>query len=175
MTLRRRDAISTIKNRYVIRSNKKRKNCPQHLLTQHTHDRESDGISAVEILIAISHRYRRQPIFPWWSVEVRGKKREREKYSRRASQFRDCDSWSWKWAAASFPGRENESLGTTSIMAIPALAIPCVGQKGAQGQVENQCPFPLALLRVALSRCFGWDERYLLYDIKEGSGEIWEE
>lgn len=52
-------------------------------------------------------------------------------------------------------------------MAIPALAIPCVGQKGAQGQVENQCPFSLALLRVALSRCFGWDERYLLYDIKD--------
>lgn len=52
------------------------------------------------------------------------------------------------------------------------LLYPCVGQKGAQGQVENQCPFPLALLRVALSRWFGWDERYLLYDIKEGSGEI---
>lgn len=66
--------------------------------------------------------------------------------------------------------RENESLGgivgTTSIM--PVLAIPCVGSRGAQGQVENKRPFPFVLLRVALSRLFREmievDHRYFIVD-----------
>lgn len=166
MILRRRDAISTIKNRYVIRSNKKRKNCPQHLLTQHTHDRESDGTSAVEILIAISHRYRRQPIFPWWSVEVRGKKR---KIEREIFEARFAVPWLWflivKMSGCLFSG-EREWKSRNDIH--HGYSCACYTLRGTERRSRSDgepVPLPLSTVTrgvISVLR-MGWEISFIWY------------
>ena len=161
-----RDTIST-KNRYVIRCRRKKEKEREKELsstfinTAYIHDRESDG--TVEILIAISHGYRRQPIFPWWSVEDSWEEK-RERNIRGASAIvilllivktSDC-------LFSRERERENESLGeivgTTSITSVLAFAVYLAWDRKAL-KVRWSAPSPLTLLRVALSQSFRWDER----------------
>lgn len=179
-----RDTIST-KNRYVIRCRRKKEKEREKELsstfinTAYIHDRESDG--TVEILIAISHGYRRQPIFPWWSVEDSWEEK-RERNIRGASAIvillivKTTDCLFSREREREWKSRRNSRNDIDHVRSC-VRCIPCVGPKGAQGQVE-WCPFPPSTVtrRVISVVSMGWEivgsSKSLLRDIKEGSGNL---
>lgn len=142
---------------------REKKNCPQHLLTRHiytiekvTEPRQSRFWLLSRTAIAGS----RSSHDDRW--RIRGKKREREIFE---ALPRLWFFWSWKRPTASSPGREreNESLGgivgTTSITSVLAFAVYLAWDRKALKVRWSGAPSSLALLRVALSRSFRWDER----------------